>query len=394
MKAPTLRRICAHSGSSFGSNTTHWVPRYRLSTYSASRRTGTYLYSSASRSAPRSVREPHATGPTSGKLRRQFTPSGLSMPFSASLSGTAKPCTPFSAASMPAGAFHTPRWVSVRAITPATMPQGTKVSSWPWRFGSDSITRGKYSAALRAATPLRPSAVSAALLALVMLPALDQVAPGGSTMSNARRSTQKAIAVWYTWGRMSPSAQVRRDAQQVEQIDFLQRIDAGLGIRIAFVVPRRIELGAVDGLARRDHAEPLVLVRIRIERRRHRVGRKRRRERGGYAHQRRARLEHAIDPPRAFLHAQVEKGLLRAAGAVAHGEVEQVGLGQAVERGHLGRSVGVDADAQRVAPAAGGLQRQLVVGDLRLGVLALGGLMPRRSVVARRTFSPGSRVVV
>ena len=31
MKAPTLSRICAQSGSSFGSNTTHCVPRYRLS---------------------------------------------------------------------------------------------------------------------------------------------------------------------------------------------------------------------------------------------------------------------------------------------------------------------------------------------------------------------------
>ena len=29
----------------------------------------------------------------------------------------------------PAGAFHTPRWASVRAITPATAPQGTKVSN-------------------------------------------------------------------------------------------------------------------------------------------------------------------------------------------------------------------------------------------------------------------------
>ena len=27
MNAPTLSRICAHSGSSFGSNTTHCVPR-------------------------------------------------------------------------------------------------------------------------------------------------------------------------------------------------------------------------------------------------------------------------------------------------------------------------------------------------------------------------------
>ncbi len=50
MKAPMLSRICAHSGESFGSNTTHCVPRNRLSSmYSASRRTGRYFHSDASR---------------------------------------------------------------------------------------------------------------------------------------------------------------------------------------------------------------------------------------------------------------------------------------------------------------------------------------------------------
>ena len=44
MNAPTFSRICAHSGSSLGSNTTHCVPRYRLSSMnSASRRTGHVL---------------------------------------------------------------------------------------------------------------------------------------------------------------------------------------------------------------------------------------------------------------------------------------------------------------------------------------------------------------
>ena len=53
MNAPTLSRICAHSGSSLGSNTTHCVPRYRLSSMnSAVRRTGTYFHSTASWSAP------------------------------------------------------------------------------------------------------------------------------------------------------------------------------------------------------------------------------------------------------------------------------------------------------------------------------------------------------
>ena len=95
MNAPTLSRICAHSGSSFGSNTTHCVPRYRLSSMnSASRRTGTYLYSSASWSAPRSVRAPQTTRPMTGKMRRQLMPSGLSMPFSASVRFTSRLWTP------------------------------------------------------------------------------------------------------------------------------------------------------------------------------------------------------------------------------------------------------------------------------------------------------------
>ena len=49
MNAPTFSRMLAHSGSSLGSNTTHWVPRRRLSSmYSASRRTGMYFHWSAS----------------------------------------------------------------------------------------------------------------------------------------------------------------------------------------------------------------------------------------------------------------------------------------------------------------------------------------------------------
>ena len=61
MNAPTFRRIWAHSGSSLGSNTTHLRPRYRLSSMkSASRRTGTYLYSSASLvGAAQRARAPH-----------------------------------------------------------------------------------------------------------------------------------------------------------------------------------------------------------------------------------------------------------------------------------------------------------------------------------------------
>ena len=82
---------------------------------SAVRRTGTYLYSSASWSAPRSVRAPQTTRPAAGKARRQLMPSGFNSPFSSSVSATLSAGTPTRVAPRPAGAFHTPRLVSVLA---------------------------------------------------------------------------------------------------------------------------------------------------------------------------------------------------------------------------------------------------------------------------------------
>ena len=82
MNAPTFSRMLAHSGSSLGSNTTHCVPRRRLSSmYSAVRRTGMYFHWMPARRRPQGPRAPD-TGPMTGKLRRQLTPSGLSSPFS------------------------------------------------------------------------------------------------------------------------------------------------------------------------------------------------------------------------------------------------------------------------------------------------------------------------
>ena len=107
----------------------------------ASRRIGRYFHWSASRSAPRRVRAPHTTGPMTAKLRRQLTPRGLSSPLSLSLrvSGlpepsrpVARPVTPFRDASVPAGAFHTPRETSVRAAIPATVPHGGLVTVTPF----------------------------------------------------------------------------------------------------------------------------------------------------------------------------------------------------------------------------------------------------------------------
>ena len=104
MKDPTFILICAQRGSSLGSKTTHWVPLNRDSSINrARRRTGTYLYSSASISAPRRVRAPQITLPILGKLRRQLTPKGFSSPFSASVSLPESSGTPRRVASMPAG---------------------------------------------------------------------------------------------------------------------------------------------------------------------------------------------------------------------------------------------------------------------------------------------------
>ncbi len=70
-------------------------------------------------------------------------PTGLISPFSSSVRTTLRPTTPLSPASVPAGAFHTPRLASVRAYTPATAPLATKVSVAPPRSGSGRLMRGK-----------------------------------------------------------------------------------------------------------------------------------------------------------------------------------------------------------------------------------------------------------
>src|SRR3954447_5591275 len=142
MNAPTLSRIWDHRGSSFGSKTTHLSPALRLcSRYSAVRRTGTYFHSLDRVSAPNRVRAPHPTLPITGRVRTALMPSGLSEPLSPSVTGTAR-ATPLTTASMPAGAFHTPRVASVRAITPATTPLGPTFFDRPGARGSGMTSRG------------------------------------------------------------------------------------------------------------------------------------------------------------------------------------------------------------------------------------------------------------
>ena len=80
------------------------------------------------------------------------------------------------------------------------MPLGMKVSTRLSRSGSTMRSAGKYSAALRAAGPVRPSAVRP-LRALVNASATGLAQAGsGSTISIARRSTHIAIAACHTSG--------------------------------------------------------------------------------------------------------------------------------------------------------------------------------------------------
>ena len=90
---------------------------------------------------------------------------------------------------MPAGAFHTPRCASVRAITPAIMPLAGNVSIWPSSIGSACLIRGKNTAPLRAASPFRfiPATPVCALL-------IEFQAAFESTIRNARRLAHKLSA--------------------------------------------------------------------------------------------------------------------------------------------------------------------------------------------------------
>src|ERR1035438_10354851 len=81
----------------------------------AVRLTGTYFHSGAEEL----VRAPKETTPAPAKRRITLTPLGFRLPCCTSLSSTASPTTPFRLASVPAGAFQTPRDPSMRAYKPA-----------------------------------------------------------------------------------------------------------------------------------------------------------------------------------------------------------------------------------------------------------------------------------
>src|ERR1041384_3974048 len=109
----------------------------------AVRRTGTYLNSGSEAT----VRPPHDTMPEVANRRMQLTPIWFSEPCWTSLRSVASPTTPLSEASVPAGAFQTPRFASIRAYRPAMYPTGGSKIGWlEAPVGSSVLTHGKYSA--------------------------------------------------------------------------------------------------------------------------------------------------------------------------------------------------------------------------------------------------------
>ena len=98
MNAPTLSRICAHSGSSLGSNTTHCVPAVEalLEEQRGAPHRDVLPLARQPVGARAGCARPRPRGPAPGTARRQLTPSGLSWPFSPSVSGTVSAGTPSS----------------------------------------------------------------------------------------------------------------------------------------------------------------------------------------------------------------------------------------------------------------------------------------------------------
>ena len=88
MNAPMFRRICAHSGSSFGSKTTHL--RAAKQALFEEEREAVAQGCISTRCLPRRHRRacgrPSDIARRSGRFAKQFRPSGLSAPFSASVS--------------------------------------------------------------------------------------------------------------------------------------------------------------------------------------------------------------------------------------------------------------------------------------------------------------------
>ena len=131
---------------------------------------------------------------------------------------------------MPAGAFHTPRCASVRAITPAIMPLAGNVSIWPSSIGSACLMRGKNTARVARGIAVQVHAGHAGLRAADRVPAGlridDQKRPAPGAQARAHPDTRRPAR---------RRRGVGQDAQEIEEIGLLEQRHA------------RLELGGADG---------------------------------------------------------------------------------------------------------------------------------------------------
>ena len=144
-----------------------------------------YLYSLAKSSSPSIVRAPQLTMPF-GKIRMVFIALGFKVPFSPSENLCLSPTTPRRSASVPAGAFQTPRVLSIRAHNPAIAPEAPMFFLRPF---SSIVICGKNSALKSLTRPTRSAFTPVdAICASVH-------ESGGSMRRKARRFLQRMLAV-------------------------------------------------------------------------------------------------------------------------------------------------------------------------------------------------------
>ena len=200
---------------------------------SASRRTGTYLYSSASASAPRRVRAPQTTRPTSGKVRRQLIPRGFSCPFSASVSVNASGRSRRPARRRCPPAPSTPRGWRRCGPSRRRSPRRRRSRRSPRRAADPGAgSAGSTAAALRIAVPIRPSSAGQRGAPRSMAVA----STGGSTIRKRPVLEAEAGGVHPQARRQVARRLRRRQAQQVEQVGLEQGVQAPLRGREARAV--------------------------------------------------------------------------------------------------------------------------------------------------------------
>ena len=235
MNAPTLSRSCAHSGVVVGLEHRPLACRgSRLSSInSASRRTGTYFHWLAATSAPSSVRAPQAIVAVDRERAQAVEPERVEH----AVLGVGQPVLELgrrraSRASVPAGAFHTPRCAVGAGDQPghgaaganSARPEVVERVRRPGCAGSRRRRSGP-------STVRSPEIQSTA--------ASRSPTSGGGSISSDRAAALRrapAAAAHTSFGLSVRGERVRvagaraggvRDAEQVEQVDLVERVHPG-----------------------------------------------------------------------------------------------------------------------------------------------------------------------